>query len=165
MSEIRIDAPGAGEWIMERCGGHFVPVFSHTLSTHEPTVGQILGGFVLTDYISNASAMVHMAGDGPGWCTRDLLWMLFEYGFHQLGVRKMFALIRSDNTRSLEMCLRAGWKSETVIGEVFGEGVHGVLLYMIEAECPWLKYPSKTWRIGGRVNTAVVESAVCLAAK
>src|SRR5215467_13442449 len=102
MIEIRVDAPGAGDWIMERAGGHYVPVFSHSLSSHDvdlPTGREVmLGGFVLTDYIRRASAVVSMAGEGPGWCTRQLLVALFEYAFRQLGVRKLFALIRSDNT-------------------------------------------------------------------
>src|SRR5262245_20996152 len=136
MSEIRIDAPGAGDWIMERAGGHYVPVFSHSLSTHDGD--RILGGFVLTDYIRRASAVVSMAVEGPGWCTRVLLVRLFEYAFHQLGIRKLFALIRSDNTQSIELCMRAGWRMETTIREVYGPEVHGVLLYMTPEICRWL---------------------------
>lgn len=143
---IEIDAPGAGDWIMERCQGHYVERYSHSLSIHNDE-GEIQGGFVVTDYIRDQSAFVSAAGVGPGWCTRKLLWMLFEYTFHQLNVKKLFALIRSDNYRAIEQDLRAGWKIETTIRDVYPGGIHGVLLYMVEADCPWLKRKPKTCQV------------------
>jgi len=72
--EIRINAPGAGEWIMQRAGGAFIPGHAHSLSTHRDE--EIQGGFVL-DSFTGPCACVHMAGTAPGgallictgWCT------------------------------------------------------------------------------------------------
>lgn len=139
-----IDAPGAGEWIMSRVEGRFRPECMRVFSTHDAE-GNILGGFVFCDYIENASALINMAGERPGWCTRDLLWMIFEFSFHQTTVKKLFALIRSNNPRSLELCLRAGWRMETTVRDVYPDGVHAVILYMTEQTCPWLKHRPKTW--------------------
>jgi len=46
--EIKINAPGAGAWIMQRADGHFVPGYGHSLSTHHD--GEIQGGFVLDGF-------------------------------------------------------------------------------------------------------------------
>jgi len=151
MLEIRINAPGAGEWIMQRAGGIFVPGYGHSLSTHRD--GELLGGFVLSDF-TGACAMVHMAGERPGWATRDLLWMLFDYAFHQLGVRKLLALVRSNNYLALALDLRAGWRIETLITDLYEPGVHAFVLYMKPEFCRWLDHHPRGWK----PTTAVVVS-------
>jgi RimJ/RimL family protein N-acetyltransferase len=148
MTQIRIDAPGAGEWIMKKCDAHFIPERMRVFSNHTTGSNDLLGGFVMFDYYPEGSAMINMAGARPGWCTRDLLWMVFEFCFHQTTARKLFAAIRSDNDRSLELCLRAGWRMETTIRDVYPGGVHAIILFMTEATCPWLEHRPKTWQSG-----------------
>jgi len=58
MREIKIDAPGAGAWIMERVDGVFRDRVDHSFSSHED--GEILGGFALTGYMGLAMS-IHMA--------------------------------------------------------------------------------------------------------
>jgi hypothetical protein len=154
MADIRINAPGAGEWIMKEVGGIFVPGCAHSLSLHSD--GEVLGGFVL-DGFTGVCACVHMAGKRPGWATRDLLWMLFDYAFNQLRVTKLLALVRSDNYTSMAQCLRSGWRVETLVRDMFGDGVHALVLYMTCDTCSWLKIHPKGWR---STMTVVVSSDV-----
>lgn len=134
--EIRINAPGAGEWIMERCGGVFHPRLDHSLSTHRGDA--LLGGFVVTSYLG-ASMAVHDAGATRDWCTRDLLWMLFHYVFVQLGCQKLIAPVESSNVHALDVNLRAGFRLEAVLRDALAPGNHLMLLTMGSTECRWLR--------------------------
>lgn len=141
---------------MERAGGVFVPGYGHSLSTHRPGVygSEPLGGFVLDGFTGHC-ATVHMAGDRPGWATRDLLWMLFDYAFRQLDIKKLLGLVRSNNHAALALDLRGGWRIETVVRDLYGPDVHGFVLYMTPDFCPWLNYVPKGWK----ATTSVVVSA------
>lgn len=145
--EIKINAPGAGAWIMQRADGHFVPGYGHSLSTHHD--GEIQGGFVL-DGFTGVCACVHMAGERPGWATPDLLWMLFDYAFNQLGVKKLLGMVRSDNYPALSLDLRGGWRVETLVRDMYGEGVHAFILYMKPEFCRWLNHVPKGWVVPSR---------------
>lgn len=146
--DIRIDESGAGQWIMDRCEGVFRPDMDHSFSSHDGE--RILGGFVLNQYLG-ASMSVHMAGDDKRWCNRELLWLVFDYAFNQLGCTKMLAPVRSDNYVAISQDLRAGWHLETVVRDVYAPGVHMLILGMTKATCPWLAYQPKTWRSNKRV--------------
>lgn len=142
MSDIRIDAPGAGEWIMERVDGSYTPGRDHSFASFRD--GEILGGFVLCEYYG-ASMSIHMAGDDPQWCSRELLWMAFHYAFVQLGCRKLFAPVKSTNYHAIELNLRAGWHLEAVIKDVYIDA-HMMVLSMTKEACPWLDYAPTQWR-------------------
>lgn len=145
MSEIRIDAPGAGEWVMSRVTGVFTPGWDHSFTVHDGD--QILGGFVLCHYLG-ASATIHVAGvEGENWCSRELLWMVFDYGFNQLNCQKLIAPIKSTNFKSLSVSLRAGWTVEAIIRDVYPDA-HMFILTMLKETCPWLDYKPQHWRSG-----------------
>lgn len=113
---------------------------------------ELLGGFALTGF-NDASMLVHMAGKDPGWCSRDLLWMVFDYAFVQLGLYKLFALVRSNNHAALAQDLRAGFKLDTVLLDAFPD-CHLMILSMKRSECPWLKVKPIHYRSGGLVEAA-----------
>jgi len=131
---------------MQRAGGTFMPGHAHSLSTHRGD--ELVGGFVL-DSFTGVCACVHMAG-APGWCTPDLLWMVFDYSFNQLGTKKLLAMVRSDNYLALSLDLRAGWRVETLVRDMYGEGVHAFVLYMKPEFCRWLNHVPKGWRVPSR---------------
>lgn len=134
--KIRINHPGAGEWIMERAGGVFRPDMDHSLATYRGD--EILGGFVLSQYLGNSIA-VHDAGCDPTWCPRELLWMMFHYVFRQLNCGLLIAPTQSDNYRALALNLRAGFRLETVICNAVAPGVHLMVLTMDAGACRWLR--------------------------
>jgi hypothetical protein len=136
MTEIRIDEPGAGDWIMKQVEGYFTLGRDHSFSSHVD--GEILGGIVVANYMG-ASATMHMAGGDAQWCSRDLLWMAFNYAFEQLGCRKLFGPVRADNYNALHINLRGGWSIETVLRDAYKD-THMVLLSMTKDQCPWLEY-------------------------
>jgi RimJ/RimL family protein N-acetyltransferase len=143
MREIKIDAPGAGEWIMGRAGGRFNPACDHSFATFDGN--KILGGIVLMDYLGN-SWSAHMAAEDKRWFSRDLAWLVFHYAFVQCGCHKMVTGVRSDNHRAISADLRGGWELEAVIRDLYAPGVHMMVLTMVPERCPWLKYRPGGWR-------------------
>lgn len=143
MVQILIDAPGAGEWVMHRVTGVFSPGYDHSFSLHRD--GEIVGGFAVCSYLGN-SATIHMAGADEHWCTRDLLWLVFDYTFNQLGLGKLIGLVRSDNYRTLSIDLRGGWQIETLVRDLYEPGVHCFVLQMTRETCPWLRIKPRAWR-------------------
>lgn len=141
---VRIDEPGAGAWIMERVDGNFSEDRDHAFSSHRGE--QILGGIALTSYLGGSIAL-HMAGGSPNWCTRELLWLVFHYSFEQLGCRKVFGPVRSDNWHAIATNLRGGWTIDAVLRDAFDDA-HMVVMSMTKEACPWLKHTPREWRPG-----------------
>lgn len=141
--EIKIDAPGGGEWVMSRVKGTFTPGLDHSFTTHDGD--RIVGGIVVCAYFGNSMA-AHMAGEDKHWFSRELAWLVFDYAFNQVGCHKMVAGIRSDNHRAIAIDIRGGWRYETVIKDLYEPGVDMVVLGMTPATCPWLNYKPKRFR-------------------
>lgn len=137
MKQIRINAPGAGERIVELSGGHnFDYGVDHSISTWDGDT--FLGGFVFNQYVGNAIA-VHDGADHPHWCSRDLLWTIFHYAFKQLHCGVLVAPTPSNNHTALALNLRAGFKLETLVRDLIRPGVHLMVLTMRETDCRWLR--------------------------
>lgn len=150
---IRIDHPGDGEWVMSRAGGSFRPDFDHVLASYRSDDDELLGAFVFTDYLGG-SICVHMAGTAPGWATRELLAMAFDYGFNQLRVFKMFAPVPSDNHEAMALNLRAGWRVAAALSDALGRGRHLMVLEMTRDNCPWLRLSLRQYARGYAVEEA-----------
>lgn len=107
---------------------------------------EFFGGFILTNY-NGAIAFVHMAGK-PGWCSPELLWFMFEYGFRQLKVRRLMCTVSSDHKRSLDMIRRAGWRSEHRI--VDGTPKGDLLVFSMKPDhCRWLNLRARYFKTNG----------------
>jgi hypothetical protein len=129
---------------MKRVGGFFHPGLDHSFCNARD--GQIVGGFVCAGFMGT-SMQVHMAGTDEKWCSRELLWLLFDYAFVELGCTKLIAPVPSWNQAALRMDLRAGWRLEAVLSNVTPDG-DLMLLTMTRDECPWLKQKAPDgWRV------------------
>lgn len=131
---IRINEPRVGAWIMRQASGVFTEETDVSIANFRGD--DLLGGFALTAYL-DSSMCVHMAGKDPTWCSRDLLWMTFDYAFDQLGLYKLFALVKSTNYEALAQDMRAGFKLDTVLTDAFPDA-HLMILSMKRDECRWL---------------------------
>ena len=134
--DIRINHPGDGDWIMLRVGGVFNEKTDHSVAVHKD--GRVQGGVVYTGYLG-ASIMVHMAGSETNWACRDFLWLVYDYAFNQLGVRKLVGLVPADNLRALSVDLRMGFRIEAKLAEMMPGGEDLLIVTMTKAECKWLR--------------------------
>jgi hypothetical protein len=117
--------------------------------------GQLLGGFVVTNY-NGAIAMVHMAGS-PGWCSPRLMWVLFDYSFNYLKLRRLLCTVGSKNLTSLDQVKRAGFVYEHTIKDGTPDG-DLVMLSMSRPNCKWLKLRSRYLRENGHGELADVHA-------
>ena len=142
--QILINEPGDGAWIMQRVGGVFNETTDQSIAVHRG--GVIRGGVVYTGFI-HASIMVHMAGSEDNWATRDFLWMVFDYAFNQLGVRKLIGLVASSNTRAISVDLRLGFRLEGRLTDCLPDPNDDLLiLTMLKRDCRWLNVVPKHYR-------------------
>lgn len=100
-------------------------------------LGRFMGGVILTDFTGRGGSMsMHVASVHPRWLCRDLLWVVFDYVFSQLGCRKVFAQIHSNNYKSLHFTRHLGFKLVAVIPEAFPDG-DMVVKQLEEHNCRW----------------------------
>ena len=98
--------------------------------------GELLGGVIFNGY-TGASIGLHMAGFDPHWVNRDLLWVVFNYSFVQLGCKVVFGQVPETNVKALEADKRLGFKEVTRVEDVFPDGAL-IVLAMRREDCRWL---------------------------
>jgi L-amino acid N-acyltransferase YncA len=148
--QILINHVDDGIWVMQRVGGLFNHITDQCIALHRD--GRIRGGVVYTGFL-HASIMLHMAGSEDNWATRDFLWMVFDYAFNQLGVRKLVGLVPSNNTRAISVDLRLGFRLEGRLTEMLTDPHEDLLiLTMLKRDCKWLKVTPRYYRSNQWVN-------------
>ena len=135
--------PRYGHLIADRAGVQFNEAVDPAISRLNAE-GELRGGVVFNGFNPGGSIQVHMAGSDPYWVNRDMLWLVFDYAFVKLGVKKLFAPVPSWNAAALEINRRLGFKEETRVADVFADG-DLVVLSMRREECRWLRLRPPSW--------------------
>lgn len=130
-----------GRYVAERTKCRFDPELDQAIGTVDDA--GVLGGFVVSDF-TGVSVSMHMAGRNATWMTRDLLWLLFDFAFNQLGVKKIFVMANGDNPNALVQDLRAGFQVEAVLQGLYYDGPTYVLS-MTRERCRWLKLKPRSF--------------------
>ena len=143
--QINFDDPADGAWVMMRVGGVYNERIDHVIALYRD--GRVMGGVVFTGFLQGG-VLVHMAGSGGNWATRDFLWMIFHHGFIQLGCKKMIGLVASDNPRALSVNVRLGFIPEGRITDVCPNGADLIIFTMTKDRCKWLKWQPVHYRSG-----------------
>lgn len=132
-----VNNPDHGDRIAEAAGCIYNPRGDVVISRVDAH-GELLGGVLLTGYNRNGSIALHMAGFAPNWADRKLISAVFSYCFDNLNLKKVFALVPSDNAKALEIDRRLGFKDEVVVPDVFADA-DLVVMSMRRDECRWLR--------------------------
>jgi hypothetical protein len=75
----------------------------------------------------------------PGGVTVSEIRQLFSYPFEQLGVLRLWSVVRRNHKAARSGAERLGFKVQGVAHDEFGPGKDGILYSMRRADCPWLK--------------------------
>jgi hypothetical protein len=148
---IRIDDPADGEWVMARLGGVYCRERDHVIAQLRDE--RIAGGMVYTTFLGGAIAM-HVAGVEDNWPTRDWLWMIFDFPFRQLGVRKVLGPVEASNARALKIDKQLGFREVTRLPDVMADGGDLIILEMTRAEWEagrWSKIVPRYYRSNQKV--------------
>lgn len=127
--------PDHGAAIADLTSTPYIPDLDSCIS-RVGAAGKLLGGVIFQNY-QLRSVVLHVASWGPNWLSADILWMIFDYAFNQLGVEKVLGFVPSNNEKALQFDLKVGFQEETRIKDVVPGG-DLVVLYMYRKNCRWL---------------------------
>jgi RimJ/RimL family protein N-acetyltransferase len=100
--------------------------------------GELIAG-VLYEQHTGPNVMMHVASDGSRhWMTPAYMAACFRYPFLQLDVKRVTALVRSDNLASINFCSALGFKTEGALREAATDGADLILYGMLKRECRYL---------------------------
>lgn len=100
--------------------------------------GVLTGGVIFSYYSPGGSVNLHMAGFARRWASQTMIWMIFDYAFAQLKVKKVFAQVPTKNTTALAINRKLGFKDEALIPDVFADDDLALLSMRID-DCPWVR--------------------------
>lgn len=103
-----------------------------------PHDGRPRWAVVYDDYEPGGSIRMHTAISDPKYVSRRAISAVFEYPFHQLGVKKVLATVNSKNRAALDLDFRLGFEVEAVIEDAYDVG-NMYILSMTHEQCRWLR--------------------------
>ena len=106
--------------------------------------GNLMGG-VIYDGFTGGCIFMHQAGFHPHWLSGNMIWLVFDYPFNQLGVNKVAGTINSNNKELLDFNRRLGFKEEARIKDAYPDG-DLLVLTMERSMCRWLKIKPKIYK-------------------
>ena len=131
---ILVNADEVGKWVSNKIGGTWFPGRAQALGWLRD--GRIVGG-VIYDEFNGVNVMAHIAGEG-NWLTKRFLWVMFDYPFTQLGVKRITAPISSSNSKAQRFVERLGFEHEATLRGAHPDG--DLMIYkMTASNCRWLK--------------------------
>ena len=83
---------------------------------------EVLWAVVYDHYNPGGSIQMHVGIDDRKSVTRRAIQSVFEYPFCQLGVKKILAIVNSENHAALTLDLRLGFTVETIIKDAYEVG-------------------------------------------
>jgi hypothetical protein len=143
--------------IAKEVGVFFNPECDHAIIRTEDD--KLLGGVIYQGY-TGASIRAHIAGFAPRWIDKDMLWMMFDYPFGQLGVNKIIGHVHSTNLKALDFNRKLGFKEEARIAGVFRDA-DLVIMSMRRENCRWLERGKRRGIFRERGSTARTRHERC----
>jgi RimJ/RimL family protein N-acetyltransferase len=132
-----------GPWIAEHTGGQWHTGQGSTIAIVEN--GKILGATLYQNF-NGASIMMHCAGLGRSWLTREFLWFAFYYPFEQLAATKIISPVESNNVDSIRFIKHIGFTLEATLVDASPHGdLH--LFTMTKDQCKWLNLKDRKPRV------------------
>jgi RimJ/RimL family protein N-acetyltransferase len=135
LDRIVLNDPHWGAEVARIAGTHYFPEQSACvmrLRDDEP-----VGGVIYTGYTSE-SIVVHSGAWTPHWLNRDMLYVVFDYPFNQLGVKRLFGHVPEDNRHARLFNEKMGFRYVARIEGVFKHGVACMVMRLDREDCRFL---------------------------
>jgi RimJ/RimL family protein N-acetyltransferase len=114
--------------------------------------GRLLGG-IIYDGCTGPCIFAHQAAFDKHWLSRDMLWVVFDYPFNQLGCKKICGTIPSGNPALLAFNKKLGFSVEATIKDAYPDG-DMLVLSMKRSDCRWLSIKPRGLVSNLKGNTA-----------
>lgn len=103
---------------------------------------EIVAGVVFNDF-NGVNIQMHVASDGSKrWLTREFLWTVFDYPFHQAKVDRITCLVGEGNKAARKFNEHIGFERETTLRSAHPTG--DFLVYVMWKErCKWISQDFK----------------------
>lgn len=138
-SLVKNENDRVGKWVCERSGGRYIPGMGHAIGLEKD--GELIAGVFIENY-TGTSCMLHVAGIGRRWLTKEFLFTVFWYVFTQLGCKVALAPVPATNEDALRFDRHLGFTELARIPDAFPSG-DGILLIMKKEDCRWLTINSE----------------------
>lgn len=137
-AEVVLDRPDIiGPWVYER-----FPYPCRYTQDEGTAIGlvvarKLVAGCTYSQYNGVNVWCAIAAEQGARWFNRSFLFVLFDYPFRQLGVKRISVAVDETNRRSQDFVTRLGFELETRLAGASPGG--DLLIYRMTREaCPWL---------------------------
>jgi RimJ/RimL family protein N-acetyltransferase len=99
--------------------------------------GQLIG---VVGYSGFCGLTCYLSAAGTGnWVSRELIRIVFDYPFRQLGMEHLFASVAESNKRALRFDQRMGFRQFGRIKNGWDIGEDLIVLTMAKQDCRWLE--------------------------
>ena len=132
--EFIFDADIVGPWVCEKAGGEY-----HKGDTAIGLVidGELKAGLLYNGY-TGASISMHSRCDDKKAPNMMFYWLIFDYPFNQLKVKRISGIVSSANKEAQEIDEKLGFVRETILRDYFLDG--DAIVYVMRREnCRWLE--------------------------
>lgn len=99
---------------------------------------KMIAGVLIGDIRPKRDCWLTIYSTSERWATKTVIRYVFGIVFHLIGAKRCSVYVRADNQKSLNMCLRLGFKQEGLIREWGYDGQDCVMLGMLKSECKWI---------------------------
>jgi hypothetical protein len=131
---VCFDAEIVGPWVAQRTNGHWCK--GRGTAIGKVSDGKLTAGVIYEDY-SGTNIVEHIAAES-NWASRGFLWLMFDYPFNQLKVKRITAPVYSTNDKCIALVEKMGFKIEATLAQAIPDG-DLILFRMFRDECKYLE--------------------------
>lgn len=130
-----------GNWVWPQLGSKWIPGRGNAIGLVDD-LNKIVAGWTYSDF-NGVNCVVDVVAQADGWCTPDVLWMLFSYPFEQLDCKRITSPVADSNAHCIKFVEWLGATREATLKDACKTGdVH--LYRMFREDCRWLKQKPDT---------------------
>jgi Tol biopolymer transport system component len=118
---------------MEKAGGTYS---QEVTAIGQEIDGELVVGVAYTGY-TGASITMSSRCDNPAKVGRKFYWMIFDYVFKQLQLKRAYAMASEKNTKAQKVNEHLGFQRMATLPDFFPDG-DAVIYSMRPDECRWL---------------------------
>jgi len=99
----------------------------------------LIGGVLINDIRPQRDCWLTIYTSSPKWATKGVMRYVFNVVFGLIGCQRCSVFVSQSNKKSLDMCLRLGFKKEGMLRKYRDNGENCYVLGMLKQECFWIK--------------------------